>query len=97
MSSFSKFFLDDERGVLAIKFALVLPVVLAAFGFTIDRVRHSHAQGSLQAIADTAALAGAKELSLADRKHEDLAAIVQAVAESFAKQDGAETRRRRRP
>lgn len=85
-SSFEKY-LSNDRGVIAIKFAFILPVVLAAFGFTIDRLRHSHAQDSLQALADSAALAAAKELSLADRNHEDLAAIVQAMAEAYAKQE----------
>jgi Flp pilus assembly protein TadG len=83
--------LPNDRGVIAVKFAMVLPVLLAAFGFTIDRARFVLAQDAAQSLADTAALAAAKELSLADRKHEDLAAIVQSIAESYAKQDNAET------
>lgn len=80
-------FSANDSGVIALKFALILPVLLAAFGFTIDRVRYSHAQEAVQALADSAALAAAKELSLADRKYEDLAAIVQAMAEVYAKQE----------
>lgn len=80
-------FSANDSGVIALKFALILPVLLAAFGFTIDRIRHSHAQDVVQALADSAALAAAKELSLADRKYEDLAAIVQAMAEVYANQE----------
>lgn len=80
----------NDSGVIALKFALILPVLLAAFGFTIDRMRYLHAQDTVQALADSAALAAAKELSLADRKYEDLAAIVQTMAEAYAMQEASE-------
>lgn len=80
----------DERGVIALKFALVLPVVLAAFGFAVDHGLYTRAQEAAQSAADAAALAAAKELSLADRKYEDLAAIAQSVASAYASQNSAQ-------
>lgn len=83
-----KFGLLDDRGIIAIKFALALPVILAAFGFAVDRSRYVTEQGAIQAAADAAALAAAKELSLADRKYDDLAAIAQSVAEAYSGRSG---------
>ncbi len=91
MRSLFRQILKNDRGVIAVKFAMVLPILLAFFGFAIDRARYVQAQDAVQALADTAALAAAKELGLADRKHEDLAAIVQAIAEAYARQKNTET------
>lgn len=55
----------DERGVIALKFAMAIPVLLLVVAGAID-LQHVHAsRARLQDVADAAALAGARELGLA--------------------------------
>ncbi|MCB1484613.1 MAG: pilus assembly protein [Hyphomicrobiaceae bacterium] len=82
----------DDRGVIAVKFALVLPVLLAAVGFAIDETRFLQQRGALQQAVDTAAMAAAKELSLSDRKREDISQIANALVEAYVRDAPSRTR-----
>lgn len=75
----------DERGSIAIKFALMLPVVLIMVGIALDHARFVREQSVLQGAVDAAALAAAKELSLSDSKYENLPAIAEAVVAAYVK------------
>ncbi len=70
--------LGDERGVIALKFALAAPAVILLGVGAIDLSNVHSSKGKLQDVADAAALAGAWELGLAI---DDKAAI--ARAETF--------------
>jgi hypothetical protein len=72
-----------EHGSIAVKFAVMVPVLFGAVALSIDYARLRNEQVSLQSAADAAALAAAKELSLADRKTEDLPQIAKSVVEAF--------------
>lgn len=76
-------FCRDERGLVVLKFAVMLPVALTLFGFALDEARYLRERETLQAATDAAALAAAKELSLSDRKYDDLPQIAQASVEGF--------------
>ncbi|HEY0053267.1 MAG TPA: pilus assembly protein TadG-related protein [Caulobacteraceae bacterium] len=62
---FASRFRADERGLIALKFALGLPAVALLAVGAIDLTEVHNSKGRLQDIADAAALAGAPELSLA--------------------------------
>jgi hypothetical protein len=72
-----------DAGTIAIKFAVLLPVLAAVTGFTVDVARLRSEQLSLQHAVDAASLAAAKELSLSDRKYEDLPQIAKSVVETY--------------
>lgn len=69
----------DRSGVIVVKFALAMPVMLLIIGGMLDHSRYLREKSILQEAADAAALASAKELSLTDTKYENLAAVAQAV------------------
>jgi hypothetical protein len=73
--------LDDERGAVAVLFALTLIVLFAAVAFTIDISRLYHARQVLQNAVDFGALAGAAELPAADAAK---GAAAEALARSVA-------------
>ncbi|HEY7668362.1 MAG TPA: TadE/TadG family type IV pilus assembly protein [Actinomycetota bacterium] len=58
--------LGDQRGAVAVLFALTLIVIFAAVAFVIDISRLYHARQVLQNAVDLGALAGAAELPAAD-------------------------------
>lgn len=70
---------SNDSGVIAIKFAMFLPVILLAAGSSIDHARYLRERTIIQGAVDAGALAAAKELSLTDTKYESLPAIAQAV------------------
>jgi len=70
--------LSDERGGILLTFALVFPVLLLILGSSIDYGYMYVRKTSLQASADAAALAGAKELVLANAEQ----SVIQALAQS---------------
>jgi Flp pilus assembly protein TadG len=55
-------FLPDGRGNLLITFAMVAPVMGTAAGVAIDYTDLARLRGGLQAVADSAALAGARQM-----------------------------------
>ncbi len=72
-------FAGSRRGSIAVMTALGAPVVFAIVGVAIDYFMMVHIKGQLQIAADSAAIAGVKELSLSGATDKQ----IQAVAESF--------------
>jgi Flp pilus assembly protein TadG len=72
-------FRNAAQGSTVMMFALALPVMLGAAGIAVDFATFSMKQSALQAAADAAALAGAKELSLANSKD----SVIQASALAY--------------
>ena len=64
----------DERGSIFVKFALVLPVMFAIVGGTIDFGMLTRQKERLQVAADAAAKAAALELTLIDTTKNDISA-----------------------
>ncbi len=79
----AKKFLGERRGTILIKFALALPAVLMITVGGMDYAWTVTHKSVIQDAADVAALAGAKELSLADAKRENVAAMVEDMARHF--------------
>lgn len=73
----------DRSGTIAIKFGLLLPILLVMVGSSFDHARYMSVQNKLQAAADAAALATAKELSLTDTKYESLQAVAQSMVAAY--------------
>ncbi len=73
----------DESGATLILFAVVLPALLIAIGGAIDFSLMMRQRQILQTAADSAALSGAKSLSLADAKRENVDAVVKAVVATY--------------
>ena len=75
----SKRYLNSSAGSTIVMFALVLPMLLGAIGVAIDFSTFTMKQQALQAAADQAALASAKELSIVSNSDP----IVRAAAMNF--------------
>lgn len=72
-------FAGSSRGSIAVMMAISAPVVFTVVGVAIDYFMMVHIKGQLQIAADSAAIAGVKELSLSGVTDKQ----VTAVAESF--------------
>lgn len=72
--------LRDIRGSIAVKFALIVPVIALLSAGSIDLMAVSASKSRLQSIADNAALAGARSLTLAADK-----ILAEQGAENFVK------------
>jgi hypothetical protein len=77
----------DATGGVAITFALIATGLIATAGFAVDYARVSNSHSSTQNAADAAAFAGAKEMSLADAKQENVQEVVKAVVKKFVEAD----------
>lgn len=78
-SQSAKNFKKNSFGGTVVMFAMILPLLLGTAGIAIDFTTFSMKQSSLQAAADAAALAGAKQLSLAGSQD----SIIESSALSF--------------
>jgi len=74
--------IDDEGGNIALITAAVFPIVLAAAAFSVDLSSAMNQRSSLQAIADSAALAGAKEMLVINADLGTVEAAAKAHAEA---------------
>ena len=72
-------FATDEAANSAITFALVLPVLVAAVGGTVDYSFAAATRNKMQSVADAAALASARELQLARMDSGKITAIANNV------------------
>ena len=72
-------FARSRHGSIAVMTAICGPALLAVVGVAMDYVMMIHIKGQLQAAADSAAIAGVKELSLSGVTEKQITA----VAESF--------------
>jgi Flp pilus assembly protein TadG len=78
-----KTFWKDQSGAIAIIFAVALPTVVIASLASLDYFLAFRQESRLQQLVDTAALAGAKELSLSNSKIDGIASVVESVVKSY--------------
>ena len=71
-------FADDQRGSIAIVFALTLVVLMGVVGLAVDTSRYYNFSSRMQVALDAAALAGAKLLPDEDQNDSDITTMVQA-------------------
>ena len=69
--------LRDRRGGTAIIFALAMPAVVGAAAVSLEYVSASNNRAKMQATADAAALAAARELSLAQNSSSNAGTVAQ--------------------
>lgn len=72
--------LRDRRGGIAVSFALALPALMAGLGVASDVARMVSVKSNLQAAADAAAIAGAREIPLAGTNTKQVISAAQAFA-----------------
>lgn len=75
----------DQSGSVMMTAALLLPVVIACVGLSVDYISASTARQQLQAAADAAALAGAKELSLSEINLASIDGVAKTVLDDLVK------------
>lgn len=80
-----KRFSINADGVVALLAAIMAPVLFMLTGLAIDYLRMTSEKAKLQAVADTASLAAAKELGLTDFRDENPNAVMQAIVENYFK------------
>jgi hypothetical protein len=78
----------NASGGVAVTFAISAMFLVCTVGMTIDYARLSNMRQSMQNAADAAAFAGAKELSLADARRENVPEVVKAVVQKYIDADG---------
>ena len=76
--------LSDRSGTLALSVALVAPVLIALSGAAIDYTRMNKSRARLQTAADSAALAGASALHIANTTPTAAASVSEAQARAAA-------------
>ncbi len=76
-------FIASQRGMIAIKFALAVPVILMIVGTAVDYSTIRGRLTTLQSAVDAAAVAAAKELGLSDARTANTSSIVDAVARAY--------------
>lgn len=76
-------FRHSVAGNFSIVFAAATPLLLLAAGTAIDYALYANLTSRAQVTADAAAIAGAKALSMADAGRESVAAVVDAVVQSY--------------
>ncbi|MDX2309065.1 MAG: TadE/TadG family type IV pilus assembly protein [Hyphomicrobium sp.] len=74
--------LHARAGTIAIKFAVVAPVLLLLIGNIVDYTRYVSARTAVQSAADAASLAAAKEVSLTDSKRHSLYEVAKSIAKN---------------
>jgi len=83
-----KQFLKAKGGNVALAFGISLPVVVGLIGGGLDYVEASKNQSKLQSIVDSAAIAGAREVSLANTNNGQIAEVARISAISISKLSG---------
>jgi Flp pilus assembly protein TadG len=87
LASFAK----TSRGTTAITFAAMAPFLLGAFGIASDSATYVMKRSGLQATADLAALAAAKELAIASNGQDEIEAVAKSAVATALGPDGANT------
>ena len=72
-----------KSGAIAVKFAVLLPVLMLFIGVAIDLSALSSQKTDLQSVADIGSVAGAKELSFSDVNRDNVSAVVKAVVDRY--------------
>ncbi len=84
-------YLGNQRGSIAIMAAIATPILVGALGVAIDYVSMSRINTQMQAAADSAALAGVKELSLSGANESHIKAVIKTyVADNFGESPSAD-------
>ena len=84
-------FFGNQRGSIAMATAICTPMLIGALGVAIDYVTMNRISTQMQAAADSAALAGVKELGLSGTSDSQIKAVVNTyVANNFEEQSAAE-------
>jgi Putative Flp pilus-assembly TadE/G-like len=92
MWGFIQKFFKSQNGSIAIAAAICTPVLVGALGVAIDYVTMNRISTQMQAAADSAALAGVKELSLSGTSESQIKSVVKTyVVNNFGEQQAAET------
>lgn len=79
---------EDQSGNVALMFSLAIPVLVAATGLAVDSANFYNQQARMQTVADSAALAVAKELHLFTEKPETLEESGKTKAEALLSEAG---------
>ncbi len=82
---FDRAFVHANDGVIALKFAMMIPVLMLSIGVAIDASTLSSQKSDLQGVADIGSIAGAKELSFSDANKDNVSAVVAAVVDRYVK------------
>jgi Flp pilus assembly protein TadG len=83
-------FIADQRGVLIVKLALLLPIMFLTLGSMVDLGRYYRKSSLMQGAADAASMAAARELSLTDFANQSLSAVALSVARDYVAARGVE-------
>jgi hypothetical protein len=78
----------DSTGGVGITFALIATVLIGVVGMALDYARLTHMHTTMQNAADAAALAGAKEMSMADARRDNVPEVVKAIVAHYVDADG---------
>lgn len=68
--------LQDVRGVITVQVAIALPALFCVAGVAVDYATNSYIKAELQSAGDAAALAGAREFSLASATQAGITSVV---------------------
>ncbi len=79
---------ENSAGGVGITFALVGAVLIGVVGLSLDYARLTNIQTTMQNAADAAALAGAKEMSMADAQRDNVPEVVTAYISKYLDADG---------
>jgi len=82
-------FLLNQGGALAISFAIVAPALMVVAGMATDYAFMVRYRTELQAVADAAAIAGAREMTLAQSDASQVGAVVESYITVNAKDRGS--------
>jgi Putative Flp pilus-assembly TadE/G-like len=84
-------YFGNQRGSVAIMAAIATPILVGAIGVAIDYVSMARMSTQMQAAADSAALAGVKELSLSGANESHIKAVIKTyVADNFGETPGGD-------
>jgi Flp pilus assembly protein TadG len=86
--SFWNNFARHDAGSVAMTFSIAIPVMLGAVAVAVDSASLFRMQGQIQSIADSTALATAKEIAVYGAKTEDLEQVGEARAHGLLEQSG---------
>ena len=88
VAAIMRFAVERTEGNIAAIFALALPVVFGGTAIAVDSAHLYRLQGEIQAIADSAALAAAKEIHIFASTNETIAAAGKSRAEAMITDSG---------
>ncbi|MFN0193555.1 MAG: pilus assembly protein TadG-related protein [Aestuariivirga sp.] len=85
-------FVTSACGATAVTFAMLAPAIIAAVGIASDSATYVLKHSNLQSATDAAALAAAKELSVASITAEEIEAVARGAVDAALGEDAADTK-----